>query len=119
MKLVTIMLLVLMLVMLVMVGAAAFAADKGATAPLVIDVRTQGEWDSGHLEGAVLIPLQRIENGYTSVAADKKTKIHLYCRTGRRTAIAAGILKKAGYENIVDLKGMDNAAKVLQRPIVK
>lgn len=97
-------------------GATVLGADKTA---VIIDVRTEAEWNAGHLDGALLIPHERVGEGISAVVGDKKTKIYLYCRTGRRTAIAYDVLKKAGYEDVVNLGTMENAAKQLGRGIVK
>jgi phage shock protein E len=100
--------------------SAPFAAEKNDAVPVVvIDVRTEAEWNEGHLEGAVLIPYDRIESDITTVAIDKKSKIYLYCRTGRRTGIAFDVLKKTGYEDLVNLETVENASKTLNRAIVK
>ena len=100
--------------------AAVFAAQKDdAVAAVVIDVRTETEWNEGHLEGAGLIPYDRIEDGIKSVPVDKKSRIYLYCRSGRRTDIAFDVLKKAGYEDLVNLRTLENASKTLNRAIVK
>jgi phage shock protein E len=96
----------------------AFAAGDAA-APLIIDARTEAEWNEGHLDGAVLIPYDTIAQGITAVAPDKKTEIYLYCRTGRRSGIALETLKKAGYSNLTNLGSKENAAKELGKPIVK
>jgi phage shock protein E len=96
-------------------------AQEAVVAPewLVIDVRTEQEWKDGHLDGAVLIPYDRIEQGIVAVAPDKKKRMYLYCRTGRRTALAFDVLKKIGYEDVVNLGAMENASNVLNLPIVK
>ncbi|KAB0666063.1 rhodanese-like domain-containing protein [Oryzomonas japonica] len=96
--------------------ATAFGAGKES---MVIDVRTEAEWNTGHVEGARLIPLERIGKDIGTVTGDKRTRIYLYCRTGRRTALAFDVLKKAGYEDIINLGTVENAAKELGRPIVK
>jgi phage shock protein E len=95
-----------------------FAAGDAA-APLIIDARTEAEWNEGHLEGAVLIPYDTIAQGITAVAPDKNTEIYLYCRTGHRSGIALETLKKAGYSNLTNLGSKENAAKELDKPIVK
>lgn len=103
----------------------AFGASAGeqqrvaAPQTVVIDVRTEAEWKAGHLEGAVLIPHDRIEQGITGVAPDKKTRIYLYCRTGRRTGLALEALKKAGYQDLVNLQTMEKASQELKRHVVK
>lgn len=119
MKMMRMMVLVFVVGVVGLFGTAVFAADKEAAGPVVIDVRTEPEWNAGHLDGAVLIPYDRIEQGITAVAPDKNTKIYLYCRTGRRSGIAADTLKKAGYQELINLSTLENAAKELQKPIVK
>jgi phage shock protein E len=100
----------------------AFTADNDtatAAPAVVIDVRTEAEWKEGHLEGAVLIPYDQIEAGIKTVVSDKKTKIYLYCRSGRRTGIAYDVLSKEGYRDLVNLGTVENASKTLNRAIVK
>ena len=96
-------------------GTNAFCADK----PLIIDVRTEPEWNEGHLEGAILIPYEKIGAGIATVAPDKKTKIHLYCRSGRRSGIALETLRKLGYVDVTNNGSVKEAAEVLKTPVVK
>jgi phage shock protein E len=114
---------ILTLAVLLVLGtlwAAPFAAQQDeAVSAVVLDVRTEAEWNEGHLEGAVLIPYDRIEAGITTVTVDKQSRIYLYCRSGRRTVIAIDALKKAGYEDLVNLETLENASKKLNRAIVK
>jgi phage shock protein E len=111
--------MILMFAMLVSVVYATDNADNGSgKRPVIIDVRTEAEWTAGHLEGAVLIPYERIGDEIAKVVADKDEKIYLYCRTGRRTGIAAETLKKAGYEKLINLQTVENASKVLHREII-
>ena len=108
------------LLVLAMLVSAAFAGEKDSgKGPIIIDVRTEAEWTGGHLEGAVLIPHEQIGEGIILVTADKKSQIYLYCRSGRRSAIAVDTLKKAGYENLINLETVENASKVLDRSVVK
>jgi phage shock protein E len=100
------------------VSNAAEIKDTGIQA-IVIDVRTEAEWKEGHIEGAILIPYDRIEEGIKSAAPDKGARIYLYCRSGRRTGIAFDVLKKAGYEDLINLGTVENAAKTLNRSVVK
>lgn len=113
----------LMIVSAVMFALAScsHAPQERSSAPraMVVDVRTQQEWDAGHLDGAVLIPYDKIDQGIVAVAPDKKSRIYLYCRTGRRTGLAYDTLKKAGYEDLINLSTLENASKVLNLPIVK
>jgi phage shock protein E len=96
---------------------AVFGGDKQA--PVVIDVRTESEWNAGHLQGAVLIPHEQIAEGISKIESDKKAKIYLYCRSGRRSGLALDVLKKSGYEDVVNLGTLEEAAKKLGRSIVK
>lgn len=86
---------------------------------VLIDVRTLAEWKEGHLDGAILIPHDQIEQKITEVVSDKKTKIYLYCRSGRRTGIALDILKKVGYVDVINLGTQEEAAKILNIRIIK
>lgn len=96
------------------------AADSGkAKTPIVVDVRTQAEWDAGHLEGAVLIPFERIAAEASQIASDKTIKMYLYCRTGRRSALALDALKKNGYTDVINLGSIESAAKALDKKILK
>ena len=94
-------------------------AGENAAKAVVIDVRSQKEWSEGHLEGAVLLPLEQVEAGIEKVVPDRKQQIQLYCRTGRRSGIAQESLKKLGYENVSNEGSLKEASEKLRRPIVK
>jgi phage shock protein E len=87
--------------------------------PLVIDVRTEAEWNNGHLEGAVLIPYDVIGEKIGTVAKDKSKPIYVYCRTGRRSQIAKEALERLGYKNVKNLGSLQDAAKTMKRRIVR
>ncbi len=73
---------------------------------VLVDVREKGEWDRGHLAGAIFLPLSWLKaeskgDQLAEHAAEKlpeKKILYLHCRSGGRAISAAGILKKAGYE---------------------
>ncbi|NVN90620.1 MAG: rhodanese-like domain-containing protein [Desulfuromonadales bacterium] len=112
--------ILIQLLLLVLPITSAIAANSVSSADtFIIDVRTEAEWNAGHLEGAILIPHDRIETGISKVVVDKKAAIYLYCRTGRRTALAVGFLKKSGYQNLSNLETLENASRVLGRRIVQ
>jgi len=67
-----------------------------------IDVRTAEEYQAGHLEGAINIPYDEIQQKITSVATDKSTDIQLYCRSGRRSGIALETLRSMGYSKVAN-----------------
>ena len=71
----------------------------------IIDVRTDEEYKTGHVEGAINIPYDEIEK---KVNYDKDQAIAVYCRTGVRSSEAAKTLEKMGYTKIYDLGGIEN-----------
>ncbi|MDR0247019.1 MAG: rhodanese-like domain-containing protein [Burkholderiales bacterium] len=82
--------------------------DVSAAEPVfLIDVRTPQEFAEGHLVGAINIDHTEILAKIGSVTLDKNAKIELYCRSGRRSGIAQGLLKDVGYQNAVNLGGFE------------
>jgi rhodanese-related sulfurtransferase len=83
--------------------------EQGA---LLLDVRSQGEFDSGHVEGATLVPVDELESRLgeieTATGGDKTKPIVVYCRSGRRSATAKQALLAAGYTQVSDLGGMSS-----------
>ncbi len=73
---------------------------------VVLDVRTQEEYNEGHIENAVLIPDTEISTKAPTVLADQNQTILVYCRTGRRSAAAAKKLVDSGYTNVYDFGGI-------------
>jgi phage shock protein E len=87
--------------------------------PVIIDVRTETEWNNGHIEGAILIPYETIGERIGTVVKDKFNRIYLYCRSGRRSGIAKETLEKMGYKDVLNLGSLEDAAKTMKRKIVK
>lgn len=85
------------------------AAASTNSKPLVIDVRTQAEWDEGHLEIATHIPLDQITDRIGEVASDKDQKIYLHCRSGGRSGQAKVELQKLGYTSVENAGGLEDA----------
>ncbi len=75
------------------------------TAYLLVDVRTPDEFATGHINGAVNIPLDSLETRLSEVP--RTEPVVLYCRSGNRSAKAAQILANAGYTRIYDLGGIN------------
>lgn len=73
---------------------------------ILLDVREQDEFDEGHIPGAMLIPYTEIENKAEEMISDKDKQILVYCRTGRRSKIAAAALAKIGYTNVKEFGGI-------------
>jgi rhodanese-related sulfurtransferase len=69
---------------------------------ILLDVREKSEWDAGHLEHAVLVPLSKLKTSEDpkklAKELDTKKIIYCHCKAGRRALSAAEILKKQGYE---------------------
>lgn len=73
---------------------------------VLLDVRTQEEYNEGHLKGAVLIPVDILEAEVGKKLPDKDAVIFVYCRSGHRSAVASGILVDLGYKNVYNLGGI-------------
>ncbi|MDR9391720.1 MAG: rhodanese-like domain-containing protein [Trueperaceae bacterium] len=73
--------------------------------PVVVDVRTQDEWDDGHLEGAVHFPVQTIGEYLDEMPADKDTPILVYCAAGTRGFWATAYIASLGYNNVTNMRG--------------
>ena len=73
---------------------------------IILDTREQDEFDEGHIPGAILIPYTEIENKAEAMLPDKDKLILVYCRSGRRSKIAAESLAKLGYTNVKELSGI-------------
>ena len=86
-------------------------ATQTQSTTLYVDVREPSEWQAGHIEWAILVPLGDIEAGRLD-KIPKDTPVALYCRSGRRSGIAYDILKKAGYTNITNAWGMEQVQNV-------
>ena len=82
---------------------------------VLLDVRQADEFNAGHIDGAVLVPHDVIAEKVGAVVPDKNTPVYIYCRSGRRSAIAVEAMKKLGYTNLTDLGGMDEAKKRLRK----
>ncbi len=99
----------------ILVFATLCAALTGAGAKeVVIDVRTADEYAQGHVEGALNIEHSEIAKEIAKFRIDKSDKIILYCRSGRRSAIALESLKGLGYSNLENYGGLDEAQRRLK-----
>lgn len=72
---------------------------------LLIDVRSADEFATGHLHRAINIPHEQIGQQITQLTNDKDQTIYVYCRSGRRSALAKTVLNELGYKNVEDLGG--------------
>lgn len=76
------------------------------TGYIIIDARTQEEFDEGHIEGAILIPEYEISQRAEKELPDKDRLILVYCRSGRRSKIASQALVDLGYTNVKEFGGI-------------
>ena len=74
---------------------------------VLLDVRNQDEYDEYHIVDSVLIPVDELESRLSELP-DKDALIIVFCRAGRRSAIAAGILTANGYTNVRDMQSIKN-----------
>ncbi|MBU2499856.1 rhodanese-like domain-containing protein [bacterium] len=72
--------------------------------PLILDVRTPREFQDGHIEGAVLIPVQQFQRRISEIAEHKNDPVFVYCRTGNRSTVAAKMMIDAGFTNVINLR---------------
>ena len=109
----------LRLLLLAVLASSALAVDfsyNGVKPDFIIDVRTVGEFQAGHIDGALNIPVDQIEQGVAGIKGIKSdSKILLYCRSGRRSSHAAVILGSRGFKRVVDGGGMDTLARSLRQ----
>lgn len=76
---------------------------------IVVDVRTESEYNSKHIAEAVLLPLESInESTVAAVIVNKDTPIIVYCKSGNRSSQAVTKLKDLGYTDVYDLGSIDN-----------
>jgi phage shock protein E len=73
---------------------------------VLVDVRTKAEYDEGHIEGALLLPLDQLETLAESQLKDKNATLLIYCRSGNRSAQASALLLELGYTQIYDFGGI-------------
>lgn len=71
--------------------------------PVLLDVRTPEEYMEGHISGALLFPIQELDNATINLPKDEE--ILVYCRSGYRSARASGVLVERGYEKVYNMEG--------------
>ena len=74
---------------------------------IILDVRTQAEYDAGHIPGAICIPNETIGSAVIPQLPNKNQPIYVYCRSGNRSMQAAGKLAKLGYSNVIEFGGIN------------
>lgn len=87
-------------------------------APVVIDVRTAAEFAEGHVQGALNLDVESGAFQAKLSSLDKSVGYALYCRSGRRSAMAVEQMTAAGFAEVRDLGALESAAQSLGLPIV-
>jgi len=89
------------------------ALEKMKTGALVIDVRSPGEFSSGHLTKAINIPLDEIETALPKRVQDKNQVLLLHCASGMRSGMAKNKLNGMGYTNAFNLGSYGRATGIV------
>jgi phage shock protein E len=84
------------------------AAPASEAAPIIIDVRTQQEFDAGHVANAILIPYDQMEQRWQELERYRNQPVVLYCRSGRRSGIALEVLKARGFTQLENGGGLND-----------
>lgn len=93
------------------------ASIEDGTAPAIVDVRTGGEYESGHVPGAIHIPFYSVWLRDHEIGADKDDPVVVYCAHGPRAGAAKFALWTKGYERVVYLDGHMSAWKDRGLPV--
>lgn len=88
-----------------------------ANPPLVVDVRTANEWNQQQIKGSVNIPLNQLVERLEELPRDRTLVLH--CRTGYRSSLAASLLVRAGFTDVLDLVGGIEAWQASQLPVAE
>jgi rhodanese-related sulfurtransferase len=92
----------------------------GGTAPFILDVRSQAEWDAnGHIDGAVLIPVIELPAKLAQLPTDKAAPILVLCQSSHRGAFTVMYLNFLGYTNVRNLFGGMNGWAAAELPVAK
>lgn len=101
--------------------SASESIDQVTNGALLVDVRTAEEWNAGHIEGAVHIPLDLLNQSYGSHAVLDKAKLEgrrilIHCKTGPRAEHACHLLTASGHQNVACAEGyLKLAEEILKR----
>lgn len=85
---------------------------------IILDVRTQSEYDTGHLENSILIPVDQLEQRINELIENRENEIIVYCRTGRRSADASEILEANNFLKVFNVLGGITAWEESGYPVI-
>ena len=92
--------------------------EKG-TAPVIVDVRSKSEYESGHVPGALHLPFYALWTRHSEIKENPEDPVVLYCEHGPRAGIAKFALWTLGYTNLVYLDGHMSGWKERRLPMEK
>ena len=75
---------------------------------ILLDVRTESEYSEKHIPQSLSLPLDQLEQDAEEVLSDKTVPIFVYCLSGKRSSMGAGILAELGYSDVYDMGAMSN-----------
>ena len=93
--------------------------DRKDSGVVVLDVRTAAEYAAGHVPGARNVSHDELAGRLGELEALRDKEVVLYCRSGRRTALAEDVLRKAGFTKLLHLDGDFLAWQAENRPVEK
>ena len=88
-------------------------------APLLLDVRTPEEYRDGHIAGALNIPVDQVAARHGVLGVGRDQEVIVYCRSGKRAALAQQTLQSLGYRDVHLLDGSMQAWQAEHRPVVR
>jgi len=97
------------------------ATDTESAVPsdaVIIDVRSAEEFAAGHLEGALNYNVEDGTLAEQLSSLDPNGNYIVYCRSGRRSAVATDMMRAAGFDSVTDLGALETAADATGRPVV-
>ena len=97
------------------------ARNKMADVPadsVIVDVRSPGEFQMVHVQGALLRPLSDLMGGAALPVEDKDTPIVVYCASGGRSSMAQALLAQMGYSRVTNGGSPQEVAAVFNKPLV-
>lgn len=89
----------------------------GDTGLVILDVRSPEEYAAGHVPGAINVPHDALEGRLSALPQLQDHDVVVYCRSGRRAALALEILKRHGYTRLQHLAGDMEAWNAAERPV--
>ena len=88
---------------------------QGLDSPVIVDVRSEGEYASGAIDGALNHPLQGLPGALLDMGVELDKEVIVYCRSGRRSAQAKTLLKQAGFQLVFDGGPMTQLEQALEQ----